>query len=133
MTIERVNPSNVYAPFQQMYTQAIRATGKNQIFLAGIVSVDVNWNLVGEGDMVTQVRGSMENIVKSLAAVGAKPSDVVRINIFTVDIDKYLQQGHSVLMTFFESGKLPVSTAVGVTRLADPRMLVEIEVTAVTD
>lgn len=133
MTIEHVNPSNVYPPFQQMYSQAIRATGKAQVFLAGIVAMDVNWNLMGEGDMETQVRVTMENIVKSLAAVGAKPADVVRINIFTVDIDTYLQKGHAVVMTFFESGKLPVSTAVGVSRLADPRLLVEIEVTAVTD
>ncbi|HYH94942.1 Rid family hydrolase [Hyalangium sp.] len=133
MPIERVNPKDIYAPFQDMYTQAIRTTGRTQVFLAGMVAVDPQWNLVGEGDVVTQVRVTMENIVKALAAVQAKPSDVVRINIFTVDVDKYLQQGHAVLLSFFEKGKLPVSTAVGVSRLADPRMLVEIEVTAVLD
>lgn len=63
---------------------------------------------------------------------GASPSDVVRINIFTLDVDRYLMEGHQEVVAFF-GDDLPVSTLVGVTRLADPRYLVEIQATAVAD
>lgn len=88
MTIERVNPPNVYQPFNNNYTQVIRATGEVQVHVAGTVSLDVDRNLIGEGDIRTQTRVLMDNIGKSLAAVNAEPQDVVRINIFTLDVDR---------------------------------------------
>jgi len=56
----------------------------------------------------------------------------VRINIFSTDIDSYLMEGHQEVVGFFGDA-LPASTLVGVTRLADPRYLVEIQATAVVD
>jgi len=132
MAVERKNPGNVYEPFNNFYTQVIRATGTTQIHVAGTVSMDPDRNLVGEGDMRTQVRVTMENIGNSLEAVGASPSDVVRINIFTLEVDRYLMEGHQEVVAFF-GDDVPVSTLVGVTRLADPRYLVEIQATAVVD
>ena len=132
MTLERMNPSDVYQPYKNYYTQVIRATGTTQVHVAGTLALNTAGELVGEGDLVTQVRVTMENIGKSLAAAGAKPADVVRIKIFTLDVDKYRSEGHPEVLKFF-NGDLPVSTLLGVTRLADPRFLVEIEVTAIVD
>jgi enamine deaminase RidA (YjgF/YER057c/UK114 family) len=67
-----------------------------------------------------------------LAAAGAKPADVARIHIYTLDVDTYRRDGHPEVLKFFK-GDLPVSTLIGVNRLADPRFLIEIEVTAVLD
>lgn len=126
MSIQRLNPPDVYPPFQGAYTQVIRSTGRVHVQVAGTVSLDVNRNLVGPGDMRTQVRTIMQNIGRSLAAVNAQPSDVVRINIFTLNVDEYLVNGHVEVMAFF-GNTLPTSTLAGVTRLADPRYLVEIQ------
>lgn len=129
--IERKNPSDVYPPYNNVYTQVIRAKGTVEVHVAGTVSLDIHRNLVGEGDMRLQTKTTMENIGRSLVAFGAKPSDVVRVNIFTLDVDRYLQEGHQELVAFFGQDTLPTSTLVGCTRLADPRYLVEIEATAI--
>jgi 2-iminobutanoate/2-iminopropanoate deaminase len=132
MALERMNPGDVYQPYNNYYTQVIRATGATQVHVAGTLGLNTKGELVGEGDLVTQVRVTMENIGKLLAAAGAKPADVVRIKIFTLDVDLYRREGHKEVLKFF-NGDLPVSTLLGVTRLADPRYLVEIEVTAIVD
>ncbi len=132
MATERINPSDVYEPFGGFYTQVVTATGSRQVHVAGTVSLDGDRNLVADGDMRGQVRTTMENIGRSLGAVGAQPQDVVRINIFATDVDSYLAEGHQEVVAFFGDA-LPTSTLVGVTRLADPRYLVEIQATAVVD
>lgn len=129
--IYRVDPPDVYMPYFNVYSQVVVSDGDgDHVQVAGTVSLDIDRNLVGEGDMEAQVRQTFENVRRSLAAVGARPSDVVRINIFTLDVDRYLQEGAPQQDAFFPNGK-PASTLVGVTRLADPRYLVEIQVDAV--
>lgn len=130
MPITRIDPPTVYTPFNNVYTQVIKAQGAVQVHVAGTVSLDVDRNLVGEGDMALQVETTFENIRLSLEAVNGTPADVVRINIFTLDVDQFLQLGTPIMATFFD-GTPPTSTLVGVTRLADPRYLVEIEADAV--
>ena len=71
-------------------------------------------------------------IGKSLAAVGAQRSDVVRTKTYVTDMAAYLREGHQEYLSFF-GDKLPVSTTVGVTVLADTRCLVEIEAYAETE
>jgi len=132
MPLERLNPKEIYQPFGNRYTQVIRTTGATQIHVAGIVPADKDGNLVGEGDVAVQTEVVMDSIGKALAAAGAKPSDVARMNIYVLDVDRYLQEGHRKLMDFF-GDNLPVSTLIGVTRLANPGFLVEVEVTAVLD
>lgn len=132
MPLERINPDNIYTPYKNYYTQVIRATGATQVHVAGIVPLNREAELVGEGDLQAQVRAIVDSMGKALAAGGASPADVVRITMYTLDVDRYRAEGHPELLKFF-NGQLPVSTLVGVTRLADPRFLVEIEATAIVD
>jgi len=133
MALERINPENIYQPYMNAYTQVIKATGTTQIHVAGTVSLLPGRKLVGEGDMAAQVRQTVENVAKSLAAAGATLADVVRVNTFVTDVDRYLMEGHVELVKAFGPDTLPVSTLVGVTRLADPRYMVEIQATAIID
>ena len=57
--------------------------------------------------------------------------DVVRINVFTTDVDAMLGSWEDLAKRFAPAGGRPTSTLVGVTRLASPEMMVEIEATAV--
>jgi enamine deaminase RidA (YjgF/YER057c/UK114 family) len=132
MALERINPSDIYQPYKNFYTQVIRATGTTQVHVAGIIALNKQGELIGEGDLQAQVRAITENTGHALAAAGAKPADVVRITIYTLDVDRYRAEGHQEVLKFFD-GDLPVSTLIGVTRLADPRYLVEIEMTAIID
>jgi enamine deaminase RidA (YjgF/YER057c/UK114 family) len=117
----------------KLYTQVIKATGTRvSIHVAGTLPFDKDNSLVGEGSMQLQVRAVLDAISKSLAAVGAQRSDVVRTKTYATDMAAYLREGHQEYLSFF-GDKPPVSTMVGVTVLADPRCLVEIEAYAETE
>ena len=133
MALTRKNPDKIYQPFNNFYAQVVVATGSKQIHVAGTVALDTERNLVGKGDMATQVAKAMDNIRESLVAVDATLADVVRVNIFSTDVDEYLMKGHIELVNAFGADTLPASTLVGVTRLAHPDYLVEIQATAVVD
>ena len=93
MTIKRINPENVYEPNRNIYTQVIRATGSVQVHVAGTMPWDIEKNLIGPDDMAAQVGGVLDNIERSLAAAGAAREDVVRINVYTTDVERYIKQG----------------------------------------
>ena len=82
--------------------------------------------------MREQVRGVMDNIGKSLAAVGGTPADVVRTKSYVTDIQAYIQEGQQEWLDFFGDTR-PASTLVQVVALADERCLVEIEAYAELD
>ena len=142
MTIERFWPTDVYTravpdyvtPNREgkLYAQVIRAKARRSVHVAGTLSFDEQQNLVGEGSMATQYRTVLENIRRSLAAVGAKPSDVVRTTTYLVDFEAHYREGAQEWVNFFGTSP-PVSTAVCVSRLDDPRCLVEIEAYAELD
>ncbi len=132
MTLERINPEDVYKPNKNIYSQVVIATGSRQVHIAGTVPFDLNQNIVGVGDMRVQVDKILENLERSLAAAGAKPSDVVRINVYALDVDLYVSEGAPEVVKFFGDTK-PTSTTVQVSRLVHPDWLVEIEATAVID
>ena len=131
MSIERLNPDTVYKPNKGIYTQVIKASG-TQVHVAGLVPWTVGNELVGKDDVAAQVGQILANVENSLAAAGAAKSDVVRINVYTVDVARYIAEGAPVLIEFFGDTK-PVSTTVEVSKLVHPDWLVEIEVTAVID
>ena len=132
MTIERINPKDVYEPNRNIYTQVIKATGAVQVHVAGTMPWDIEKNLIGAGDMAAQVAGTLDNIERSLASANATRKDIVRINVYTTDVERYINQGSPVLVEFFGDAK-PVSTTVEVSRLVHPDWLVEIEATAIVD
>jgi len=66
-----------------------------------------------------------------LREAGAELSDVVRLNIYTTDVDRFFEAYGATAGRLAEAGCRPASTLLGVTRLAYPELLVEIEATAV--
>jgi len=79
------------------------------------------------GDMRAQVARMMDNLETVLRESGMGLSDVVRLNYYTTDVDAFF--GAMEVVARME-GNRPSSTLLGVTRLAFPEMLVEIEATA---
>jgi enamine deaminase RidA (YjgF/YER057c/UK114 family) len=132
MTITRINPTGLYEPNRGIYTQVITASGGTQIHIAGLVPWDKNKNLVGKDDMASQVKQILDNMDQALTAAGAGHGDVVRINVYTIDVERYIREGAPVLITYFGAAK-PTSTTVEVRRLVHPDWLVEIEATAIID
>lgn len=130
--IERITPDGIYKPFRNIYTQVVKAQGGTMVYVAGTVANDADGNPVGKGDMAEQARVTWDNIGKSLAAAGATPQDVVKINTYVTDVAAYIEHGIPVLEAFF-GDKRPISTLVEVTKLVNPDWLVEVEATAIID
>ncbi len=55
----------------------------------------------------------------------------MRLNIYTTDVDMFFEAYGPAAARLAEAGCRPASTLLGVTRLAFPELLVEIEATAV--
>jgi enamine deaminase RidA (YjgF/YER057c/UK114 family) len=106
-------------------------SGGRTLYVAGQAAVDGEGNPTHEGDMVAQVQASIDNIEAVLREAGMTLADVVRLNIYTTDVDAFFGAHPSLVARFAEAGCKPASTLLGVARLAFPQMLVELEATAV--
>ena len=132
MVLERINPNGMYKPNKNIYSQVVKSAGATTVHVAGTVPFDEDANVVGIDDMKVQVLKILDNIRISLEAAGATPADVVRINIYALDVDDYVSSGAPEVISFFSDNK-PASTTVQVSRLVHPDWIVEIEATAVID
>lgn len=123
-TIERINPEGLTKP--TTYSHVVKVG--NLLFIAGQVAFDSAGNLVGENDMKAQVRQVLENLKTALASQKADFSNVVKINIFTTDVEAFL--GSAEVRAEYFKGYPPASTLVQITKLARPGLMVEIEAIA---
>lgn len=114
------------------YVQANEISGAQRtLFLAGQGSVDEEGRPVHPEDMAAQLNQTLDNLATVLREAGAELSDVVRMNYYTTNVDRFFEAYGTAAGRLAEAGCRPASTLLGVTRLAYPELLVEIEATAV--
>lgn len=112
------------------YARAVSVRGATQtIYVTGTTATDENGDVVGEGDARAQTLQVLANIERALARLGASLGDVVRTRIYVTDINQWEEVGRAHGEVFGQI--LPATSMVEVSRLIDPRMLVEIEAEAV--
>ena len=109
------------------YSRAVRVG--NLVSVAGSTAANPDGSVTGEGDVYAQALASLLTIQAALAQAGAMLNDVVRTRMYVVDIGDWEQvaRAHG---EFFGAIR-PAATMVQVSRLIDPRVLVEIEADAV--
>jgi enamine deaminase RidA (YjgF/YER057c/UK114 family) len=105
--------------------------GRRQLICSGQTSVDAEGRPQHAGDMRAQVALAMDNLEAVLAAAGMTLRDVVRLNVYTTDVDAYLSCFDVVSERCSAARVRPASTLLGVTRLAAPELMVELEATAI--
>jgi enamine deaminase RidA (YjgF/YER057c/UK114 family) len=105
--------------------------GQRVLYCAGQTSVDAEGNPVHDGDMGAQLTQALDNVETVLAEADLQLSNVVRLNIYTTDVDALFGAYPAFIPRLTEAGCRPSSTLLGVTRLAFPELLVELEATAV--
>lgn len=117
---------------QFAFSQAIEVSGANRVlYCAGQTSVDDQGRPVHVGDMRRQIELAFQNLETVLTAAGFTLGDVTRLNYYTTDVDGFLSAYEVVAGHLAKAGCQPSSTLLGVTRLAFPELLIEIEATAV--
>jgi 2-iminobutanoate/2-iminopropanoate deaminase len=123
-----IQPKGIWDP-RPRFAQVVLAG--RQVYIAGQTSVDEDGNLVGRGAIEIQARQIFLNLQKCLEAAGADFSDVVKLNIYSTDLDAHREIITRLRGEFFRE---PVaSTTVQVSRLVHPDWLLEIEAIAVLD
>jgi enamine deaminase RidA (YjgF/YER057c/UK114 family) len=125
-----LNPRGMTASPYYSHTVTAEGAGK-LVYVSGQVSWDANGNVVGKGDMRAQAEQVFKNVEAALKAAGAGWGDVIKMNGYMVGmhgerVDAYRE----VRQRFLKKGALPASTLVGVERLVDPELLLEVEVVA---
>jgi enamine deaminase RidA (YjgF/YER057c/UK114 family) len=114
------------------FTQAELVEGARRVLvLSGQGPVAADGTPQHAGNFSAQVSLSLDNIETVLQQAGMTLGNVVRINVFTTDVDAMMGAWGELAKRFASAGVQPTSTLLGVTRLAFPEMMVEIEATAV--
>ena len=112
------------------FAQAWHAEGVTSImFVSGQAPISADGQLVGEGDFDTQVRQVFENLRSVLDAAGMGLDAIVKLTVYLTEMSRL--RDYTRIKGEFFSGPQPASTAVGITALALPEMMVEVEAIAV--
>jgi enamine deaminase RidA (YjgF/YER057c/UK114 family) len=119
---EIIQPEGLWDP-RPRYAQVLKS-GKHA-WIAGQVSVDENGSTVGEGDIEVQTRQVFENLRRALESLGAGFDDVVKLHVYSTDIDAHYSTIAAFRAMHFST---PVpSTTLQVPRLVRTEWLLEIE------
>jgi enamine deaminase RidA (YjgF/YER057c/UK114 family) len=130
--ISSIRPQTLPKPAGYSYGYEVRSG--RLVFLAGQVAMNESGAIVGKGDLVAQFRQACSNLQVTLAAAGGELTDVVKLNIYVLDVADYkrhLKELGAVYREFF--GKhFPAMTLVGARDLYDAAdgALLEIEAVA---
>ena len=108
------------------YSRAVRAG--DRIYVTGTTATDENGGIVGPDDAYSQTVQTIRNIERALKALDAELANVVRTRMFVTDISRWEEYGKAHGEFFGEI--MPATTMVEVSKLIDPRMLIEIEADA---
>jgi enamine deaminase RidA (YjgF/YER057c/UK114 family) len=110
------------------YAQVVRAG--NLVFMSGAVGRAADGTLAKD-DLKAQFRQALENTRIALAAVGATPEDVVRVTLYLTSMKE--KASLDKMREDFFGPQWPAATAIGVTELASPEYLVEMDAIAVVE
>lgn len=107
------------------YSNAVRSG--DLLFCSGQVGVEADGS--APDDPERQYDLAFATLGKLLADHGARPSDLVELTSFHVDFPQHMTE-FMAAKARFQNGARPAWTAVGVTALGMPGILVEIKATA---
>ncbi len=101
------------------------------LFCAGQAAMSADGQAQHPGDMAAQIALAADNVEAVLEQAGMTLANVVRLNIYTTDVDAFFEHYGTLASRFAAAGVAPGGTLLGVSRLAFPELLVELEATAV--
>lgn len=109
------------------YARAVQVG--DTVHVSGTTGTDPSGKVLAPGDMYAQTVQTIRNIENALKRLGLGLENVVRTRIYVTQIDRW-EEVAKAHCEFF--GQIhPTTSLIGVARLVDPEMLVEIEVEAV--
>jgi enamine deaminase RidA (YjgF/YER057c/UK114 family) len=130
--VERTAVNPVTWSVQMGFNQGELVSGHTRtLYCSGQTAMSSEGKPEHDGDMAAQLALSLGNLEAVLGEAGMTLENLVRLNVYTTDVD-LLFQHYGVLASRLGAARVaPATTMLGVTRLAIPGQLVELEGTAV--
>ena len=126
--IKRSNPKGLWTA--KRLTQMVEVEGPARlIYLSGQVAVDADYKIVSS-DIRKQAHTVYDNIEIALKAAGATLADVIKTTTYLTSAD-YIDPSREVRVERYKNLQAPpANTLLIVSRLAEPGMLIEVELVA---
>lgn len=131
MQRQSINPPEL-GPAPRNYSHAVTlAAPAKLVYVSGQISLGPDGKVIGKGDVRKQCEQVLENVSAVLRASGAGWADVIKMNAYMVGMsDERVAAFREVRSRYLTPGQLPASTFVGVERLVNADLLLEVEVVA---
>ena len=114
------------------FSQGEVVSGESRtLYISGQTSMNGEGVPEHDGDMAAQLACAADNLEAVLLAAGMSLANVVRLNVYTTDVDALIPHYGILAGRWGAAGVAPTTTMLGVVRLAIPGQLVELEGTAV--
>ena len=114
------------------FSQAIETSGhKRVVRCSGQTAVNADGEPQHTGDIAAQMALALDNLETVLKAADMTLSNVVRLTLYTTDIDGVLANYGPTEQRLAAAGIQPAVTLLGVARLFIPTLMIEIEADAV--
>ncbi|MEU9592334.1 RidA family protein [Streptomyces sp. NPDC048193] len=101
------------------------------LYISGQTAMSKEGKPEHDGDMEAQLALAVDNVEAVLAEADMTLSNLVRLNVYTTDVDLLFQHYGVLAGRLGAAGVAPTTTMLGVTRLAIPGQMIELEGTAV--
>ena len=134
MPKKHINPKSLFPSLEYGFSQIVAASGRTTIHVSGQTAWDKDKQIVGGNDLAQQTRQALGNVQIAVEAAGGTLADIVSLRIYIVDYKP--EQANAIgsaLLEFFTGQKCPASTWIGVSALAVPDFIIEIEAIAVLE
>ena len=132
MTIERTAINPVPWSLELGFNQGELVSGQTRtLYCSGQTATNADGKPEHDGDLPAQLALSLDNLEAVLTEAGMTLANLVRLNVYTTDVDQLFPHYGVLASRLAAAGVAPVTTMLGVTRLAIPGQLIELEATAV--
>jgi enamine deaminase RidA (YjgF/YER057c/UK114 family) len=126
--ITAINPHPWTIPLGFDQAQLIESHQRTLV-CSGQDAVDADGNPQHPGDMAAQLEVALDNLEAIVAAAGMSLANIVRLNVYTTDVDALISQHFPAINARFGASRYATSI-LGVTHLP-AKFLVMLEATAV--
>jgi len=109
------------------YARAVQVG--DTVFVSGTTGTDPSGKVLAPGDVYAQTVQAVRNIESALNRLGLSLEHVVRTRVYLTQIDRWEEAAKAHVEFFGEVH--PATSFIGVSRLIDPEMLVEVEAVAI--
>ena len=124
-----VNPWDWSKQYQFNQAEILEGVTR-QLLCSGQTSIGADGAVQHPNELRPQITAALDNLEEVLKGAGMNLSNIVRLTIYTTDVDGMIENWDAMAGRLAAANVAPPQTLLGVARLAFPELKVELEATA---